>query len=237
MLFRSEEGEIVFKRLAKRSCKLAFYKVLSQFKGGLSWGALTGIRPTKIAYMEKSAGRNFKELFKKLCVIDPNISLIERVLTAQQGIYEKGGQDLFVSLPFCPTKCEYCSFITAPIDKTRQYVDEYISCLIKEIHSVKPFLKNLRSIYIGGGTPFVLEPEQLTPIYAAISDICGKNCEYTVEAGRPDVFTEEKLKISKDYGVNRICVNPQSFNDKTLEAIGRKHTAAQTLKAYEMAHK
>ena len=115
-----EEGEIVFKRLAKRSCKLAFYKVLSQFKGGLSWGALTGIRPTKIAYMEKSAGRNFKELFKKLCVIDPNISLIERVLTAQQGIYEKGGQDLFVSLPFCPTKCEYCSFITAPIDKTRQ---------------------------------------------------------------------------------------------------------------------
>ncbi len=232
-----EEDEIVFKRLAKRSCKLAFYKVLSQFKGGLSWGALTGIRPTKIAYMEKSAGRDFKELFKKLCVIDPNISLIERVLTAQQGIYEKGGQDLFVSLPFCPTKCEYCSFITAPIDKTRQYVDEYISCLIKEIHSVKPFLKNLRSIYIGGGTPFVLEPEQLTPIYAAISDICGKNCEYTVEAGRPDVFTEEKLKISKDYGVNRICVNPQSFNDKTLEAIGRKHTAAQTLKAYEMAQK
>lgn len=232
-----EEDEIVFKRLAKRACKLAFYKVLSQFKGGLPWGALTGIRPTKMAYMEKSAGRDFKQLFKKLCVIDPNISLIERVLTAQQGIYGMGGQDLFVSLPFCPTKCEYCSFITAPIDKTRQYVEDYISCLIKEIYSIKPLLKNLRSIYIGGGTPFVLDVGQLTPIYAAINDICGTNCEYTVEAGRPDVFTEEKLKISKEFGVNRICVNPQSFNDKTLEVIGRKHTAAQTFKAYEMAAK
>ncbi len=232
-----EADEIVFKRLAKRSCKLAFYKVLSQFKGGLAWGALTGIRPTKMAYQEQSAGRDFKQLFKKLCVIDPNISLIERVFRAQQGIYKKGGQDLFISLPFCPTKCEYCSFITAPIEKTRKYIEEYIACLIKEIHSVKPFLKNLRSIYIGGGTPFVLEAEQLTPIYAAINDVCGTNCEYTVEAGRPDVFTEEKLKISKAYGVNRICVNPQSFNDRTLEAIGRKHTAAQTLKAYEMAAK
>lgn len=83
----------------------------------------------------------------------------------------------------------------------------------------------------------MLEAEQLTPIYAAINDVCGTNCEYTVEAGRPDVFTEEKLKISKAYGVNRICVNPQSFNDRTLEAIGRKHTAAQTLRAYEMAAK
>lgn len=230
------ENEIVFKRLAKRSCKLAFYKLISKSKGiNLPWGALTGIRPTKLAYSEKAEGRDFKPLFENLCVIAPNISLIERILNAQEGLYIKGGQDLYISLPFCPTKCEYCSFITAPIEKTRGYVDKYIECLIREINSVKPLLKNLRSIYIGGGTPFVLDVDKLTPIYASITDLLNEKVEYTVEAGRPDVFTEEKLKLSKDYGVTRICVNPQSFNDNTLEAIGRKHTAAQTIKAFEMA--
>ena len=232
------EDEIVFKRLAKRSCKLAFYKVLSAAKNiNLPWGALTGIRPTKMAYLEQSAGRDFKQLFEKLCVIAPNISLIECVLKAQQGIYQKGGQDLYISIPFCPTKCEYCSFITAPIEKTRKYVEEYIDCLIKELYSIKPYLKNLRSIYMGGGTPFVLETKQLTRIYAAVNEVCPQKVEYTVEAGRADVFTGDKLKLSKDYGVTRICVNPQSFNDRTLKSIGRAHTAAQTLQAYEMAKK
>jgi len=232
------EDELVFKRLAKRSCKLAFYKVLSKAKNiSLPWGALTGIRPTKMAYTELAAGRDFKPLFEKLCVIAPNISLIERVLKAQKPLYRNGGQDLYVSLPFCPTKCEYCSFITAPIEKTRGYVEKYIDCLVREIASIKPLLTDLRSVYVGGGTPFVLSAEELTPIYAAINAILPKKTEYTVEAGRPDVFSEDKLKLSKDYGVTRICVNPQSFNDKTLEAIGRKHTAAQTLTAFEMAKK
>lgn len=232
------EDELLFRRLAKRSCKLAFYKVLSKAKNiNLPWGALTGIRPTKMAYAELAAGKDFKPLFEKLCVIAPNISLIERVLAAQKPLYQKGGQDLYISLPFCPTKCEYCSFITAPIEKTRAYVEKYIERLVREIASVKPILKNLRSVYVGGGTPFVLSTEQLTPVYAAINEILPKKVEYTVEAGRPDVFTDEKLKLSKEYGVTRICVNPQSFNDKTLEAIGRKHTAAQTLTAYEMAKK
>lgn len=233
-----EEDELIFKRLAKRSCKLAFYKVLSKTKNiHLPWGALTGIRPTKMAYTELSAGRDFKPLFEKLCVITPNISLIERILTVQKPLYNKCGQDLYVSLPFCPTKCEYCSFITAPIEKTRAYVEKYVDCLVREIASAKPLLKDLRSIYVGGGTPFVLSVEQLTPIYAAINDILSGKVEYTVEAGRPDVFSDDKLKLSKDFGVTRICVNPQSFNDKTLETIGRKHTAAQTIKAYEMAKK
>ena len=232
-----EADEIVFKRLAKRSCKLAFYKVLSQFKGGLAWGALTGIRPTKMAYQEQSAGRDFKQLFKKLCVIDPNISLIERVLRAQQGIYKKGGQDLYVSLPFCPSICDYCSFITAPIENTRKFVGEYVNCVVKELYSVKPCIDNLRSVYIGGGTPFVLDNAQLTPIYAAINELFGSDFEYTVEAGRPDVFTEEKCALAKEYGVTRICVNPQTFNDETLKKIGRKHTAEQTLSAYAMAEK
>lgn len=231
----AEEDAIVFRRLVKRYVKLAFYKVLAPIKGDLAWGALTGIRPTKLAYAEQSAGRNFEKLFDEMCVSGENTALVGRVLKAQEGIYRRGGQDLYVSLPFCPTKCEYCSFITAPIERTRGYVEEYISCLEKEIESLSPILKNVRSIYVGGGTPFVLDERQLERIYAAINRVVPSGCEYTVEAGRPDVFTESKLKLSRDCGVTRICVNPQTFNDRTLEKIGRKHTAAQTLKAYESA--
>jgi len=232
------ENDLVFKRLAKRSAKLSFYKVLSKVKGvTLPWGALTGIRPTKLAYTEIAAGGDYKKLLKDMCVSEENISLVSRVLESQQGFYRKGGQDLYVSIPFCPTKCDYCSFITAPIEKTRIYLENYINCLVKELDSVKPYLTDLRSIYVGGGTPFVLENFQLTPIYAAINALFDKKIEYTVEAGRPDVFTEEKLKTAKEYGVTRICVNPQTFNDETLKKIGRRHTAEQTVNAYQMAVK
>lgn len=232
------DDEIELKRLIKRAAKLAFYKVLSRAKNvKLAWGALTGIRPTKLAYSEEEAGRDFKPLFEKFCVSEENISLVERILKVQRGLHEKGGADLYVGIPFCPTKCEYCSFITAPIEKTRIYVEKYTECLIKEIRSVKPLVKNLRSAYVGGGTPFVLEPRELEKIYAALKEILPSGVEYTVEAGRPDVFSEEKLRLSKEYGVTRICVNPQSFSDVTLEKIGRKHTAAQTLAAYEAAQK
>lgn len=232
------EDEIVFKRLAKRYSKLAFYKVLERERGSLPWGALTGIRPTKLAYAEREGGRDFKNLFKALCVSGDKITLTEKVLNSQKDIYgKKGGQDLFISIPFCPTKCEYCSFITAPITSTEQYVDRYIECLVREIHAVRPLIKSLNSVYIGGGTPFVLSEKRLEKIYKAINSEFENIPEYTVEAGRPDVFSEEKLKLSKEFGVTRICVNPQSFNDSTLRAIGRKHTAADVFKAYEMARK
>ncbi len=231
------ENDLIFKRLAKRSAKSAFYKVLSKFKGDLPWGALTGIRPTKLAYTEISSGGDYKKLFNEMRVSEENTALVARILNAQEGVYKKGGQDLYIGLPFCPTKCDYCSFITAPIEKTRIYLENYINCVIKELNSVKPYLTDLRSIYIGGGTPFVLENSQLTPIYAAINALFDKKTEYTVEAGRPDVFSDEKLKAAKEYGVTRICVNPQSFNDETLKKIGRKHTAVQTIQAYEAAAK
>lgn len=232
------DDELVFKRLAKRSCKLAFYKVISSAKGkSLPWGALTGIRPTKLAYNEIADGRDFEKLFSDACVSPENTALVKKILEVQKRFYKKGGQDLYVSLPFCPSKCDYCSFITAPIENTRKFVGEYVNCIVKELYSVKPFIDNLRSVYIGGGTPFVLDNAQLTPIYAAINELFGSNFEYTVEAGRPDVFTEEKCALAKEYGVNRICVNPQTFNDETLKKIGRKHTAEQTLSAYAMAEK
>ncbi len=232
------DDELVYKRLAKRSCKLAFYKVISSAKGkSLPWGALTGIRPTKLAYNEIADGRDFEKFFSDACVSPENTALVKKILEVQKGFYKKGGQDLYVSLPFCPSKCDYCSFITAPIENTRKFVGEYVNCIVKELYSIKPFIDNLRSVYIGGGTPFVLDNAQLTPIYAAINELFGSNFEYTVEAGRPDVFTEEKCALAKEYGVNRICVNPQTFNDETLKKIGRKHTAEQTLSAYAMAEK
>ena len=230
------EDELIFKRLAKRYCKLAFYKVLSKFKGPLVWGALTGIRPTKLAYMERADGRDFHDLFNKMDVNAAKTELVGRILSVQEPIYDNGcGQDLFVSIPFCPTKCDYCSFITAPVEATKGYLEGYIDCLVREIESVKPLLTNLKSIYIGGGTPFVLSETHLKRIFDALKDLNAP--EYTVEAGRPDVFSEEKLQLCKDYGVTRICVNPQSFNDSTLEKIGRKHTAKQTIEAYRLAEK
>lgn len=102
------ENDIVFKRLAKRSCKLAFYKLLSKLKGyDLPWGALTGIRPTKLAYMESAAGGDYEKLFNDMHVSKENTEIVKRVLNSQKGFYKKGGQDLYVSLPFCPTKCDY----------------------------------------------------------------------------------------------------------------------------------
>ncbi len=233
----SEEDPIVAKRLIKRYTKLAFYLVLSEKYGDLPWGALTGIRPLKLARMEQREGRDFEALFSKLHVSPANTDLCRRIMATQGDVYKAGGQDIYVSLPFCPTKCEYCSFITAPIEKTRSYVQPYLDCLVREIYSLKPILQDVRSVYVGGGTPFVLSAQDLAKVYAAIREVMPGSYEFTVEAGRPDVFTDEKLAVSKEYGVNRICVNPQSFLDGTLVKIGRKHTAAQTISAYEMARK
>lgn len=231
--------ETEYKRYARRSAKLAFYEFLAALTGkNFPYGALTGIRPTKLAYMEEGEGRDFKKLFGEMHVSPANIDFVGKVLAVQRPFMSsKGGQELFISLPFCPTKCRYCSFITAPISSTKQYVDAYISCVERELASLKPILSDVRSVYIGGGTPFAIEDGQLERIYAAVNALNLPECEYTVEAGRPDVFSEEKLALSKKYGVTRICVNPQSFSDITLQKIGRRHTAEQTIQAFKAARK
>lgn len=227
-----------FKSLNKRYAKLALYRLLSEYYDkSLPWGALTGIRPTRLAYAEREEGRDFKRLFRDMGVSEENIRLTERVLAAQEGLYERKEDncDLFVGLPFCPTRCVYCSFITAPIDKTGKYLPDYLSALEEELKAARPLVKNLRSVYIGGGTPFALDARQLERVLKAVAPLRTNGCEYTVEAGRPDVFTREKLQLCKDYGVTRVCINAQSFSDRTLAAIGRKHTAKQVEEAFEMA--
>ena len=235
--------ELEYKRLERRFAKLCLYKILSAlYQEKMPWGALTGIRPTKLAYREMENGKDFMQLFQDMEVREENIRLVADILEAQKGIYEKkdGNTDLFVSIPFCPTKCAYCSFITAPIDKTRHFLPDYLDALDKELFAAKDSVGKLRSIYIGGGTPFALSKEELERVLKGIEPIfkeCNPHCEYTVEAGRPDVFTEEKLRLLKDYGVTRICINPQSFSDETLQKIGRKHTEADIYRAFEMSEK
>lgn len=232
-------GEIEFKRYARRFAKLALYEALRAETGrSMPWGALTGIRPTKLAYAEQAAGRRFEPLFEKFGVSRENIALVRAVLDAQQGIYarEEGAADLYIGIPFCPSKCDYCSFITADISRTGQYVEGYLSALEKEIAACRGLFRRLKSIYIGGGTPLVLETAQLRRVLDAAAPFA-EGQEYTVEAGRPDVFTEEKLQLLKDYGVTRICVNPQTFSDETLARIGRRHTAADIYRAFDMARR
>ena len=232
-------GEIEFKRYARRFAKLALYEALRAETGrSMPWGALTGIRPTKLAYAEQAAGRRFEPLFEKFGVSGENIALVRAVLDAQQGIYarEEGAADLYIGIPFCPSKCDYCSFITADISRTGQYVEGYLSALEKEIAACRGLFRRLKSIYIGGGTPLVLETSQLRRVLDAAAPFA-EGQEYTVEAGRPDVFTEEKLRLLKDYGVTRICVNPQTFSDETLARIGRRHTAADIYRAFDMARR
>lgn len=232
-------GEIEFKRYARRFAKLALYEALRAETGrSMPWGALTGIRPTKLAYAEQAAGRRFEPLFEKFGVSRENIALVRAVLDAQQGIYarEEGAADLYIGIPFCPSKCDYCSFITADISRTGQYVEGYLSALEKEIAACCGLFRRLKSIYIGGGTPLVLETPQLRRVLDAAAPFA-EGQEYTVEAGRPDVFTEEKLRLLKDYGVTRICVNPQTFSDETLARIGRRHTAADIYRAFDMARR
>lgn len=236
------QDELDYKRLERRFAKLRLYEILSERYGEeMPWGALTGIRPTKLAYTELEKGNDYAELFRKMHVKEENIRLVQQILKTQEGIYEKknGNTDLFISLPFCPTKCAYCSFITAPIDKTRSYLPAYLQCLEKELQAAKDSVGNLKSVYIGGGTPFALDAPDLKRVLQAAAPLFENfpNIEYTVEAGRPDVFTEEKLALLKSFGVNRICINPQTFSDETLQKIGRKHTVREFYNAYELSAK
>ena len=220
------------KRLIKRYAKLALYKSLSDYLGQkLVWGALTGIRPVKYAY---SLGENWRQKMSEEMMVDDNkIDIIDRIMQEQKPFYERkeGNCDLFVSIPFCPSRCLYCSFLSNEIGKEKQ-LEGYIDCLVKEIESAKPLIKNLRSVYVGGGTPVSLPLPMLERVLKAIGKV---DCEYTVEAGRPDCIERETLQLLKDYGVSRICLNPQTFNDETLKLIGRRHTAKDILDKYELA--
>ena len=230
--------ELVKKRLVKRYAKLAVYKTLSRlFNVSLAWGSLTGIRPTKLAYSAIAEQGEFYDFFKNtLMVSEEKIALTAEVLAAQKGIYDTvaGGSDFFVFIPFCPSRCEYCSFISRDVRGAESLVEEYVDTLIDEINRSAKLIKKLRSIYVGGGTPVALSDKNLERVLSAIDKI-NTGVEFTVEAGRPDAITKDNLNILKAHGVSRISVNPQTFSDDTLKLIGRNHTGADILRAYDLA--
>lgn len=226
------------KRLEKRYLKLALYRTLSFLSGtNLPYGCLTGIRPTKLySELGEKAGQMFRSVFS---VSEKKVQLIEKIAEVQSPLRNVTGEyDIFVNIPFCPSRCSYCSFVSMPIDKQKQVVKPYVDCLIREIKCQKELIKSrfckIRAVYIGGGTPTSLPIDLLK----SILDECdfGQR-EFTVEAGRPDTISRKMVRMLKRAKVNRISVNPQTFHDKTLQLIGRHHTVQDTLKAFKLVRR
>ena len=232
-----------YKSFRKRFVKNNLYDLLSKlYNKKLPWGSLTGIRPTKLArdLIESGEVKEYviaEYLQKEFRVSEQKAKLVAKILRNQTGMIRNDNLiDFYVNIPICPSRCLYCSFISNELSRVKDKVETYIDCLIKEIHSAKKIISEksyiVRNIYIGGGTPTVLSAEQLERL---LKEITFSVNEFTVECGRPDTITREKLEVLKKYGVTRISINPQTFCDATLKRIGRNHKVEDVINAYAMA--
>ena len=223
----------------KRDVTKKVYQFLSKQTGQeLAWGMLTGVRPTKLVMQKIEQGMTKEEIFgflkEQYCVGDKKAQIA----------YEmdcKNGYSLYAGIPFCPSICSYCSFSSSPIAEWKDQVDRYLDAMIKELKATAKLMqgKPLDTVYIGGGTPTTLEADQLDRLLGTIRENFDLEhvLEFTVEAGRPDSITREKLEVIRKYPVTRISVNPQTMQQKTLDAIGRKHTVEEIKEAYALARK
>ncbi len=234
----------------ERVMAICLYKLLTQYTGMTPpWGILTGVRPIKLfrKLTEENGLVNTKDYFKNsLLVSDEKISLSEETEKNEQAILSLSSDNsysLYVSIPFCPSRCSYCSFVSQSVEKAKKLIEPYVDLLCNELEQTAKIAKelnlNLETVYIGGGTPTTLNAQQLTKLIGVInSNFPMEQCkEFTVEAGRPDTVTEDKLIALLEGGVNRISINPQTMNDNVLVEIGRKHTAQQTIDAFNLARK
>ncbi len=234
-------------------CELVLSKLLFKVMAKLTdkqakWGIITGIRPVKRVNLMLSQGKTKEQIYnvmaeRFLCSKD-KIDIAYQTAETQSKILE-GLNDktfsLYISIPFCPTRCSYCSFVSQSIEGCMNLIPEYVDKLCEEIEYTGEIVQRmglvLDTVYFGGGTPTTLEAHQLDKIMKTIAksfDMTNVR-EYTVEAGRADTITEEKLRTIKANGCTRISVNPQTLNDSVLEAIGRKHTAKQFFDSFELA--
>lgn len=211
----------------------------------LPWGVMSGIRPAKSVRKFREEGHSEQEIKKLLKdiydVSDEKIDLAVEVSKNEEEILKKKGKDavsIYIGIPFCPSRCLYCSFVSTDIRHSGKYMDRFLECLLLEIEKTKEILGILglsaENIYIGGGTPTTLSEEQLRVLLQSINKnlVTGKINEFTLEAGRPDTITKGKLLAAKAFGVTRISINPQTLNNETLEKIGRKHTAEDFYKSF-----
>lgn len=236
--------ELMRKRIEKRWLKVAIYRTLCFLTDAkLPYGCLTGIRPTKL-YTEiqndyENYGKSARDVFlNDYGVSEEKVNLIERIVDVQRPLRNKSAKeyDVFVFIPFCPTKCAYCSFVSLPIDKQKKLIEPYVDCLVRELEQTHELIKRkkwkVRAVYVGGGTPTSIGCEMLDKVLAH----CHFGAkEFTVEAGRPDTIDKAVIDMMLSHGVTRISVNPQTFNAKTLELIGRRHTVGDTVNAYALA--
>lgn len=236
-------------KTAKLACGAAVIAACGELMGYRpSWGMLTGVRPSKVAteLLQKglSKTRVKKILSSEYFVIPKKAALATDVALNEQKIIgepDKKDCSVYVAIPFCPTRCSYCSFVSYTSPKLLSLIPEYLLHLAADLE--KTFSKihelgmRVRTVYIGGGTPTILSADQLRFLLGKIAELTDVHAleEYTLESGRPDTITAEKFAVAKEYGVTRVCVNPQSLCDEVLQGIGRLHTSEDFLRAFELA--
>ena len=250
------------KDAAKKEFGLALYDFLSECTGKeLPWGNLTGIRPTKLIrtmleeeialdpngtnvnesdfVIEKIKERAYAERRLRGEKLELGIDIAKREIDIMSRLHGTDGYSVYVGIPFCPSTCLYCSFTSNPIFKYKDKIGDYLKALKKELEWTASNLSDryLDTIYIGGGTPTTLSPEQLDELLGYITSILPFEHvrEFTIEAGRADSITKEKLEVIRKYPINRISVNPQTMSDKTLKLIGRNHSVGQFVEAFKLA--
>ncbi len=243
-----ELNEVEERKLKKRYVNHKVYAWLGKLTGKeLAWGIMTGVRPTKPMMQLMEGGMADKEIIRWMrehyCVTEDKAHLGLTVAKKEKALLEqldyKDGYSLYIGIPFCPTTCSYCSFTSYSIADWKHRVDEYLDAVCKELTFIaeKSQHKKLNTVYIGGGTPTTLTPEQLERLLTHLEThfSYAHLKEFTVEAGRPDSITKEKLEVLKKHNIGRISINPQTMQQKTLDVIGRKHTVEDVRRVYAMA--
>ena len=249
----NNEGKILSQNVAdyddcERIMAILLFRLLSEKTGYTpQWGILTGVRPSKLmnTYIEKYGDEKAVEMFcERLLVSEEKAKLAFSVAKAESKIMKlsnKKSFSLYVSVPFCPTRCNYCSFVSHSIEQAKKLLPEYVEKLCEEIRITGAVAADiglkLESVYWGGGTPTTLSASQIDLICTEIENSFDLSCvrEYTIEAGRADTVSADKLEVMKKHNVGRISINPQTFNDDVLVSIGRRHTVSDVINAYQSA--
>ena len=241
-------GALERDRTAQRVLKMAFYRAGTRLLGREPpWGALTGVRPVKIPTRAMAAGASREEARRRL-VEDYRVSSGRAALAMDcadaslkaAAALKPDELSLYIGIPFCPTRCAYCSFVSADVSRTLRLLPPFVDLLLEEVDMAAAMLKAqgffIRTVYIGGGTPTTLSAPQLDALLARVRERCdlSRCTEFTVEAGRPDTITAEKLAVLRRWGVDRVSVNPQTMEDHVLSAMGRAHTADDIRRAFAL---
>ncbi len=215
--------------------KTAVYQVLCEALDlQPPWGSLSGVRPAKLATKLMSQGKNVAETLEKDYFVDPvRAKLAEDCGKISQKIQNQDNPPLsiYVGIPFCPSRCHYCSFFSEIAEESA--IEDYVQALLVEISAFS--FPKISSLYLGGGTPTILSPDQLDRVLTALHQSFPEMGELTVEAGRPETITKEKLQILEKHGVERISINPQSLNQETLDKMGRNHSVEEVLAVFSQA--